>query len=168
LLPSSPTLRLTERTIDARGQHLIEQQLSLEGWSTSLPQERFAPAAIIALYADHGTHEQFYAEFETDMDLERLPAGKFDTSYLVCARGALTMNILRLLGQAGLHRLHGPHAPVRHEARRRRIKTVLQELVYRAGRLIEQGRQLILGLGANDRTAAEFVRLHGQLAAASS
>jgi hypothetical protein len=59
LLPSSPTLRrvlrLTERTIDARGQHLIEPQLSLEGWSTRLPQERFAPAAVIAPYAGHDT-----------------------------------------------------------------------------------------------------------------
>jgi hypothetical protein len=74
------------------------------------------------------------------------------------------MNILRLMGQAGLH---GPDAPVRHEAKRRRIKTVMQELVYRAGRLIQHGRQLILGLGANDRAAVAFVRLHGQLAAAS-
>jgi hypothetical protein len=98
------------------------------------------------------------------MDLERLPSGKFDTNYLVCGLAALAMNILRLMGQAGLH---GPDAPVRHEAKRRRIKTVMQELVYRAGRLIQHGRQLILGLGANDRAAVAFVRLHGQLAAAS-
>jgi hypothetical protein len=39
---------------------------------------------------------------------------------------------------------------VRHAAKRRRLKTVMQELVYRAGRLIEHGRRLILGLGAND------------------
>ena len=162
--PLRRVLRLTERTIDARGQHLIEPQLTLDGWTTSLPQRDFAPEAIIALYADHGTHEQFHAEFKTDMDLERLPSGKFDTNYLVCAVAALAMNILRLMGQAGLH---GPHAPVRHEAKRRRIKTVMQELVYRAGRLIQHGRQLILGLGANDRAAAAFVRLHGQLAAAS-
>lgn len=73
------------------------------------------------------------------------------------------MNILRLMGQQGLL---GPDAPVRHSAKRRRIKTVIQELIYRAGRLIEHGRQLILGLGANDRAAAVFKRLHEQLAAA--
>ena len=60
------------------------------------------------------------------------------------------MNILRLMGQRGLL---GPHAPVRHSAKRRRIKTVMQELIYRAGRLIDSGRKLILGLGANDRVA---------------
>ncbi|MGV0036717.1 MAG: hypothetical protein ACNYPE_17840 [Candidatus Azotimanducaceae bacterium WSBS_2022_MAG_OTU7] len=30
------------------------------------------------LYADHGTSEQFHREFKTDMDIERLPSGKFD------------------------------------------------------------------------------------------
>ena len=47
------------------------------------------------------------------------------------------MNILRLPGQGGLL---GPEAPVRHAAKRRRIKTVMQELIYRAGRLIQGGR----------------------------
>ena len=160
--PVRRVLRLSERTIDAKGQHLIERQLTLEGWTTSLSADRFNAAEVIALYADHGTHEQFHSEFKTDMDLTRLPSGRFDTNYLVCALAALAMNILRLLGQAGLH---GPDAPVRHAAKRRRIRTVMQELVYRAGRLIEHGRQLILGLGANDRAAGAFTRLHGALQA---
>ena len=76
---------------------------------------------------------------------------------------ALAMNILRLMGQAGLL---GSDAPVRHAAKRRRIKTVMQELIYRAGRLIAHGRRVILGLGANDRSAKAFQRLHGELFAA--
>jgi len=162
--PLRRVLRLTERTIDAKGQLLIEPKLTLEGWSTSLPAQPFDAKAIIALYADHGTHEQFHSEFKSDLDLERLPSGKFDTNYLVCQLAALAMNILRLMGQGGLH---GPHAPVRHQAKRRRIKTVIQELIYRAARLIEHGRRLILGLGANDRAARAFAGLHGQLAGAS-
>ena len=156
-------MRLTERTIDAKGQQLIEPQLVLEGWTTSLPKRQFNAQAIISLYEGHGTHEQFHSEFKTDLDLERLPSGKFDTNALVCALAALAMNILRLLGQAGLH---GPDAPVRHEAKRRRIKTVIQELIYRAARLIDHGRQRILGMGANDRSAQAFGRLHGELLAA--
>jgi hypothetical protein len=162
--PLRRVLQLVERTIDAKGQHLIEPQLTLQGWTTSLPARQFAAATIIELYADHGTHEQFHSEFKSDLDVQRLPSGKFDTNYLVCALAALAMNILRLLGQAGLH---GPDTPLRHQAKRRRLKTVMQELVYRAGRLINRGRQLILGLGANDRAAQAFMRLHGQLAAAS-
>ena len=152
--------RLIERTIDAAGQHLIMARREFDAWTTSLSAEQFSAQDIIALYADHGTHEQFHSEFKTDLDLERLPSGKFATNYVVCELAALTMNILRLLGQAGLH---GPDAPVRHPAKRRRLKTVIQELVYRAGRLIEHGRQLILGLGANDRSARAFIRLHAQL-----
>jgi len=74
----------------------------------------------------HGTHEQFHAEFKTDLDLTRLPSGKFESNALVCHLAALAMNILRLMGQRGLM---GPDAPVRHSAKRRRIKTVMQELI---------------------------------------
>ena len=161
--PVRRVLRLIERTIDARGQHLIQPEFQLDGWTTSLSADKFSGQDIIALYADHGTHEQFHSEFKTDLDLERLPSGKFGTNYVVCGLAALTMDILRLMGQGGLH---GPDAPVRHEAKRRRLKTVIQELVYRAGRLIEHGRRLILGLGANDRAAKAVTRLHDELSAA--
>jgi Transposase DDE domain group 1 len=159
--PVRRVLRLVERTIGSRGQHLILPEYELDGWTTTLPSSLDAHK-IIALYADHGTHEQFHAEFKTDLDLTRLPSGKFDTNALVCRLAALAMNMLRLMGQRGLL---GPDAPVRHAAKRRRIKTVMQELIYRAGRLIEHGRQMVLGLGANDRTAAVFMRLHAQFAA---
>lgn len=161
--PVRRILRLTERSIDRHGQILICPQIDIEGWTTSLSVAQFTPQAIIALYADHGTHEQFHAEFKTDMDLTRLPSGKFDTNYLVCQLAALAMNMLRLMGQRGLL---GPDAPIRHAAKRRRIKTVMQELIYRAGRLIQTGRRLVLGLGANDRSAAVFGRVHGELRAA--
>ncbi len=172
--PVRRVLRLIERTIDAKGQMLLASDYTLEGWTTTRLQAQFGPQVIIDLYADHGTHEQFHSEFKTDLDLERLPratrgaptpVGKFDTNYLVCQLAALAMNILRLTGQRGLL---GEDAPVRHQAKRRRLKTVIQELIYRAGRLIATGRKLILGLGANDRSAKAFTRLHGELFAAST
>lgn len=158
--PQRRVMRLTERTIDAWGQHLIEPQWIIEGWTTSLKERQFDAAAIITLYEGHGAHEQFHSEFKSDLDLERLPSGKFATNALVCGLAAVAMNILRLMGQAGLH---GPDAPVRHPAKRRRIKTVMQELIYRAARLIEHGRRCILGLGANDRSAGVFMRLQDEL-----
>ena len=81
-------------------------------------------------------------EFKSELDLERLPSGKFDTNCLVCQLVALTMNILRLMGQRVLL---GPDAPLRHPAKRRRIKTVMQELIYRAGRIVEHARSFVLG-----------------------
>jgi len=161
--PVRRVLRLAERTISASGQHLIVPEYELDGWTTTLAQ-RIGVQQIIDLYADHGTHEQFHAEFKTDLDLTRLPSGKFETNALVCHLAALAMNILRLMGQRGLL---GPDAPVRHSAKRRRIKTVMQELIYRAGRLIDSGRRLILGLGANDRAAKVLTQMHLELAGAT-
>lgn len=157
--PLRRVYRMTERTIDKHGQPLLLPQYELDGWSTTLP-EAFGPEQIIALYQDHGTHEQFHSEFKTDMGLERLPSGKFDTNYLVCQLAAVTMNLLRLIGQ---HTLHGDKAPVRHSAQRRRIKTVIQEMIYKAGRMIRHAGRYVLGLGANDPGFDGFDRHYGQM-----
>lgn len=151
--------RLTERTIDKHGNPLLLPDYKLEGWTTTLPS-RFACADIIALYRDHGTHEQFHSEFKTDVDLERLPSGKFDTNYLVCALAAVAMNILRLIGQDALT---GKDAPLRHQAQRRRMRTVLQEIMSRAGRMIKHAGRWVLGLGANDGAYTVFERLYKKL-----
>jgi hypothetical protein len=154
--------RLTERTIDKHGNPLLLPDYKLEGWTTTLPS-RFGCADIIALYRDHGTHEQFHSEFKTDMDLERLPSGKFDTNYLVCALAAVAMNILRLIGQ---NALTGKDAPLRHQAKRRRMRTVMQEIMFKAGRMIRHAGRWVLGMGANDGAYTVFERLYRQLAPA--
>jgi len=160
--PARRIYRLTERTIDKHGHALLLPEYVLEGWTTTLPG-RFGPAEVIALYADHATHEQFHAEFKSDMDLERLPSGKFDTNYLVCRFAAVAMNLLRLVGQ---HTLNEPDAPVRHPAQRRRIKTVMQEMMFKAARMIRYAGRWVLGLGAGDSGFAVFDRHYGQLATA--
>lgn len=157
--PVRRVYRLTERTIDKHGKVLLLPSYKLEGWTTTLPS-RFTCADIIALYCDHGTHEQFHSEFKSDMDLERLPSGKFDTNYLVCALGAVAMNILRLIGQ---NALTGEDAPLRHPAKRRRMKTVMQEIIFKAGRMIKHAGRWVLGLGAHDSAHTVFERLYRQL-----
>ncbi len=157
--PARRVYRLTERTIDKHGVVLLLPEYVLEGWTTTLPA-RFSATDIIALYCDHATHEQFHSEFKTDMDLERLPSGKFDTNYLVCQLAAVAMNILRLMGQGALL---GKDAPVRHPAKRRRIKTVMQELMYKAARMIKHAGRWVLGIGTHDSGFAVFDRLYGQL-----
>jgi hypothetical protein len=153
--------RLTERTIDKHGNTLLLPQNILEGWTTTLPNTAsFDAQAIIDLYCDHATHEQFHSEFKSDMDLERLPSGKFDTNYLVCQLAAVAMNLLRLIGQ---YTLNHKDSPVRHKATRRRIKTVLQEMMYKAARMIHHAGRWVLGLGANDGGFAVFDRHYGQL-----
>ncbi len=134
-------IRITERTIDKTGQKLLIPDITLEGWWTTLDETEQDNQAIINLYKDHATSEQFHSELKTDLDLERLPSGKFDTNDLVLTLGALTYNILRWIGLMGLT---GELSPVRHPAKRRRIRTVMQELMYLAARVVESGHRLKL------------------------
>jgi hypothetical protein len=151
-------MRVIERTIDKRGQRLLVPETEIEGWWTSL---WFDEETIIALYADHGTSEQFHSEFKTDLDIERLPSGKFATNALILACAVLAYNILRWIGQNGLL---GPDAPPRHRAKRRRIRTVMQELMYLAARLIHTGRQIKLAFGYSCPVVPIFQRLYARLA----
>jgi hypothetical protein len=157
--PARRVIRLIERTIDKHANPLLLPAYELEGWTTTLPG-KFTMQDIIDLYKDHATHEQFHSEFKTDMDLERLPSGKFDTNFLVCAMAAVAMNILRLIGQ---NALIGTDAPLRHAAKRRRMKTVMQEIMFKAGRMIKHAGRWVLGLGANDSAHTVFERLYRQL-----
>ena len=109
----------------------------------------------------HATAEQFHSEIKTDLDLERLPSGKFDTNDLVLTLGALSYNILRWIGLKGLT---GKDSPVRHAAKRRRIRTVMQELMYLAARLIDSGRRLKLRFSQHCPGFQAFGRVYQQLA----
>jgi hypothetical protein len=157
--PLRRVMRVIERTIDKRGQRLLVPEIEIEGWWTSL---WFDAETIIALYADHGTSEQYHSEFKTDLDIERLPSGKFATNALVLACAVLAYNILRWIGQNGLL---GADAPPRHRAKRRRIRTVMQELMYLAARLIHSARRLKLAFGFACPVVPIFRRLYAQLAA---
>ena len=145
-------IHLIERTIDRHGQILLMPELEIEGWLTSLelPAEQ-----IVALYQAHGTHEQFHSEFKTDLDLERLPSGKFATNDLVLSLAVLAFNILRAIGQATLI---DPDSPVRHPAKRRRLRTVMQEIIGLAARVIHHARRLSLGLGQRCAAFSVFER----------
>jgi hypothetical protein len=134
-------MRIIERTIDKRGQTLLVPELEIEGWWTSLDRAAHCDESIIALYRAHATSEQFHSEFKTDLDLERLPSGKFNTNDLIMTLAAFSYNILRWVGLIGLL---GDISPVRHPAKRRRLKTVIQELMYLAARIIHTGRRLKL------------------------
>jgi tetrahydromethanopterin S-methyltransferase subunit F len=65
----------------------------------------------------------------------------------------MAYNSLRLIGLLGLT---GELVPVRHPAKRRRIKTVLQELMYRAAQFISKARQQILDFGPSCPVVAVF------------
>jgi len=156
-------MRVTERTIDRHGVRLLLPEITVEGWWTSLGEVACADEKIIALYCDHATSEQFHSEFKTDLDIERLPSGKFATNDLVMACATLAYNILRWIGLVGLLR---EDAPVRHDAKRRRLRTVMQELMYVAARVVESGRRLALKFSYRCPAFPSFEAVYAKLAPA--
>lgn len=153
-------MRLIERTIDKTGQWLLVPELEVEGWWTTLSRELANDEAVISLYCDHGTSEQYHSEFKTDLDVERLPSGKFATNDLVLTLAGLAYNVLRLIGQRSLI---GGHSPVKHAAKRRRIKTVIQELMYLAARVVRTGRTSLLRFSRYCRGFAVLSRYYQEL-----
>ncbi len=112
-----------------------------------------------AFEAVNGMREDEY--FAASLGLKQVPSGKFATNALVLACAQLAYNIPRWIGQNGWL---GPDAPPRHKAKRRRIRTVMQELMYLAARLIRTGRRLKLAFGRGCLAVPIFRRLYLQLA----
>ena len=156
-------VRVTERTIDKKGQSLLMPDIAIEGWWTSLTVPM---SEVIELYKHRGTHEQFHSEIKTDLDLERLPSGKFETNDAIVHLASFAYGFRRLLGQLGLT---GEIAPIRHPAKRRRLKTVLQEIMYRAAKFVTHARKLLLDFGRGVAYDAQvFIALQERLWKAAS
>ena len=135
---------ITERTIDKYGQFNLVPDVEVETWWTNLgdPDEE-----IIRLYHAHGECEQFHSEVKTDMDLERLPSGKFATNALILELGMIAYNILRMIGQGTI----GGRTPrQKRDVKRRRLRTVISNLIMMAGHVTMHARQLIIGLGKSN------------------
>jgi len=149
---------ITERTIDKYGQFLIRPHIELGTYwtNTSLPDE-----TIIDLYHAHGESEQYHSEIKTDMDVERLPSGKFESNKLVLELTMIAYNILRLIGQESLKKCD---SPTRKKVRRRRIRTVISNLMQFAGHLTEHAGRVVLALGRNNLWRYTFMRIYNSFA----
>lgn len=71
---------MIERSIDKRGQCLFPYDIEVNTWWMNLP---VSDDEVIDLYHAHGECEQYHSEIKTDMNLERLPSGKFETNELI-------------------------------------------------------------------------------------
>lgn len=132
---------VTLRTMEADGQTLLLPRVEAETYWTSLIDDA---ATVVRLYRAHGTSEQFHSELKTDLDLERLPSGKFQTNELVLLLGMVAYNLLRMIGQESLREAD---APIRRRVSRRRVRSVMQDLVYLACRLVKHARHWTLSFG---------------------
>jgi hypothetical protein len=138
--PERIVFEVIERTITAEGQVLLIPEVEVNTWRTSLKPKEASPEDVIALYKDHGTSEQYHSELKSDMDLERLPSGKFATNALILALAAPVFNMLRLCGQVGMSKGFLP----RKKVVRRRIRTVIQDMMYMAARVVKHAHRIWL------------------------
>ena len=106
--------------------------------------------------------EQYHSKVKTDMDLERLRSGKFTTNQLVLHLACLTDNLLRVIGQATIGR---EDAPLRKAAQRRRIRTVIQNIILCAAKLVTHARQYLIRYGRDNRWGRVTGPLYAHFAA---
>lgn len=136
---------VTERTIDNKGQTLLIPEIEVDTYWTSLKDPE---VQIIELYHDHGTSEQFHSEFKSDMGLERLPSQFFKTNALFIMISMLSYNMLRLCGQESLQLSDSHQRPAfRKDAFRRRIRIVIQDLMYLASRITSHAKNAYMSFG---------------------
>ena len=141
---------MIERTSLANGQLLLIPEIELNMFWTNLGD---SDDEIISLYHAHGECEQFHSEIKTDMGVERLPSGKFDTNELILELTLIAYNILRMLGQETVNQ---GKAPAKRTVSRRRIRTVIQNIVHFAGLVTKHARQLILSVSRSNAWAAAY------------
>lgn len=116
-------------------------KVEVETYWTSLDADA---ARVIELYHAHGTSEQFHSELKTDLDLEQLPSGKFQTNELVLLLRMIAYNLLRLIGQESLRE---NDTPLRKRVSRRRLRSVMQDMIYLVCRMVKHARRWKLSFG---------------------
>ena len=157
--PLRMVFEVTERTTKG-GQCLLVPEVEVDTYWTSLEDD---PYQAILLYHDHGTCEQFHSEIKTDMDLERLPSEHFSTNSDIMVLALMAYNLLRLCGQESLREDNGnleKRASHRKKAQRRRVRTVMQDLIYMASRITFHARQLHLSFGLYNPWAGLWQNLY--------
>ena len=133
---------VVERLRDSDGYDLLIPEIEVHMWWTNLP---CSAETAIRLYHDHGTSEQFHSELKSDLDVERLPSGKLCANKVILLCSMIAFNLLRTLGQEVIKRK--ATAPQRITSKRWRLKTVLQNIIYCAVRLVRHGGATELHFG---------------------
>lgn len=153
--PGFVVFEVIERTIDNKGQELLIPDIEVNTWWTNIPDDS---ETVIQLYHNHGTSEQFHSEFKTDMGIERLPSSKFKTNALLLHLAMIAFNILRVVGQTAL--TFSKAIPVKIKVARRRLRSVIQDLIYVACKRVNHSNTLTLKFGRNCPWFDVFRRLY--------
>ena len=149
---------VTMRTTDKNGQILLIPEIEADTYWTDLNGKE---EDIIQLYHEHGEMEQYHSEFKTDMDLERLPSGKFATNQLILDIATLAFNITRLISQ----HLMNECIPLKSGVIRRRVKTIIQYMIRIPAHITSHAGSLFIGLGKSNSFSKAFQNIYQTLCA---
>jgi len=155
LTPIFAVFEVTERTIDKYGQKLLIPDIEVNTFWTILPDNA---QTVIGLYHNHGTSEQYHSELKSDLDFERLASGKFATNTLLLLLAMLAFNALRLLGQCALKMKEV--LPRKFKVQRRRLRSVIQDLIYLACKRTRHSGSIFLKFGRHCPWFNIFRQLH--------
>ena len=156
--PIRLVFEVTETT-SKKGQMLLTPDITVFVAWTSLD---LAERDVLKIYRDRGTSEQYHAEFKSEMDMERLPSGKFRVNSAFLLLGMLVYNMLKVIGQD----LVIAKAVGLKKATRRRMKTVMRSVMFMCGKITRHARKWKLHLGCPEPWFVFFKRLFYRLRAA--
>jgi len=91
-----------------------------------------------------------------------LPSGKFATNNLILHMGVTAYNLLRILGQMTVQ-LPNELVPLKKKAQRRRLRTVIQNLITIAAIMIRHARQTKLRFRRKDKWLPVFEEIQQTL-----
>lgn len=158
-LPAVPMIyKVTERLTDLQGDELLIPEVEVETYWTNLPLEA---EEVIELYHEHGTSEQYHSELKTDMNVERLPSGKFGANKLYLACAMLAFNTLRIIGQLMVK--NKKLAPIRIRGLRRRLRTVIRDIIFIACKHVKHSGKNTLKFGRDCPWFKLFKKISTQL-----
>ncbi len=154
-LPIFAVFEVTRRTLDKQKVPLLIPDYKTDTWWTNLPH---SAQDVIASYHAHGTSEQFHSEFKTDMNVERLPSGKFSTNATVLLLSGIAFNILRLIGQTML--AHPEAMPAKLKIQRRRLSSVIKDLIFIGCKRVRHAGSIKLRFGKSCPWFNSFVTIY--------
>lgn len=155
-LPEVDTIfQVTEWHRSNDGTLLLFPEVEIETFWTNLYEN---PDTVIDLYHDHGTAEQFHSALKTDMNVERLPSGKFAVNAMLLKLAILALNILRFIGQTAL--AFTDSLPYRTSSERKRLRKVIDDLIRVAVKIVHHARKTTIRLWEKDPWLASYRQIY--------
>lgn len=150
---------LIERKVDKYGQLLLHPVYELHAWWTDLDQQAYPVQTIIELYKDHATSEQFHSEYKSELDIQKMPSGKFLTNELILSLSQLTYNIIRFIGE---NMLTCKNYPLKRKVSRIKIRTVLKKIISLPAKFIIKNKRRCLKIPENNPLSKTFEWIYFQ------